>query len=121
MGAFSGEVLISHFGDGRIYAFDRSGEPEGTLRRADGHPLRSDGLWALMPGNRTAAPAPTSGSALGRPASHMGCWAFCARLTTTGNLPGSGVYQSTALAPLSQVIPSGNQRAQPPEPSHQVL
>ncbi len=53
-GEFSGDVLIGNFGDGRIYAFDRSGELEGTLRRADGHPLRVDGLWALMPGNGTA-------------------------------------------------------------------
>ncbi|MDQ1720973.1 MAG: hypothetical protein QOI26_707 [Pseudonocardiales bacterium] len=53
-GDFSGDVLIGNFGDGRIYAYDRSGSPEGTLRRADGHPLAIDGLWALMPGNGTA-------------------------------------------------------------------
>jgi len=56
-GDFSGDVLIGNFGDGRIYAYDRSGDPEGTLRRADGHPLAIDGLWALMPGNGTAGAA----------------------------------------------------------------
>jgi uncharacterized protein (TIGR03118 family) len=53
-GDFSGDVLIGNFGNGRIYAFDRSGEMAGTLRRADGHPIAIDGLWALMPGNGTA-------------------------------------------------------------------
>ncbi|HST48867.1 TIGR03118 family protein [Jatrophihabitans sp.] len=53
-GDFSGKVLVGNFGDGRIYAFDRSGKMAGTLRRADGHPLAIDGLWALMPGNGTA-------------------------------------------------------------------
>jgi uncharacterized protein (TIGR03118 family) len=53
-GEFSGDLLISNFGDGRIYAFDRSGEREGTLRDAHGQPLAIDGLWALMPGNGAA-------------------------------------------------------------------
>jgi uncharacterized protein (TIGR03118 family) len=53
-GEFSGDVLIGNFGDGRIYAFDRSGEREGTLRDANGMPLAIDGLWGLRPGNGTA-------------------------------------------------------------------
>jgi uncharacterized protein (TIGR03118 family) len=53
-GDFAGDLLIGNFGDGRVYAYDRNGEREGTLRRADGNPLAIDGLWALMPGNGTA-------------------------------------------------------------------
>jgi uncharacterized protein (TIGR03118 family) len=53
-GDFAGDLLIGNFGNGRIYAYDRTGEREGTLRRADGTPLAIDGLWALMPGNGTA-------------------------------------------------------------------
>jgi uncharacterized protein (TIGR03118 family) len=53
-GDFTGDVLIGNFGDGRIYAFDRSGEREGTLRGTDGQPLAIDGLWGLKPGNGTA-------------------------------------------------------------------
>lgn len=50
-GDFSGDVLVGNFGDGRIYAFDRSGDREGTLRGTDGKPLVIDGLWGLKPGN----------------------------------------------------------------------
>jgi uncharacterized protein (TIGR03118 family) len=53
-GDFSGDVLIGNFGDGRIYAFDRSGDREGTLRGTDGKPLIIDGLWGLKPGNGTS-------------------------------------------------------------------
>ncbi|MCW2493810.1 MAG: hypothetical protein JWN47_3174 [Frankiales bacterium] len=53
-GDFSGDVLIGNFGDGRIYAFERSGERAGTLRGTNGKPLAIDGLWGLKPGNGTA-------------------------------------------------------------------
>jgi uncharacterized protein (TIGR03118 family) len=53
-GDFSGDVLVGNFGDGRIYAFDRWGHREGTLRAANGRPLAIDGLWALLPGNGTS-------------------------------------------------------------------
>ena len=53
-GDFSGDVLIGNFGDGRIYAFDRSGHREGTLRGTNGKPLVIDGLWGLKPGNGTS-------------------------------------------------------------------
>lgn len=53
-GDFSGDLLIGNFGDGRIYAYEHPGKPEGTLRHADGHPVSIDGLWALLPGNGTA-------------------------------------------------------------------
>ena len=55
-GAFSGDVLVGNFGDGRIYAFSpRSGHLRGTLRNGRGRPIRIDGLWALLPGNGTSA------------------------------------------------------------------
>ena len=53
-GDFAGDVLVGNFGDGRIYAFDRSGDREGTLRGTDGKPLIIDGLWGLKPGNGTS-------------------------------------------------------------------
>ncbi len=53
-GDFSGDVLIGNFGDGRIYAFDRYGHREGTLRASNGRPLVIDGLWGLKPGNGTS-------------------------------------------------------------------
>jgi uncharacterized protein (TIGR03118 family) len=55
-GAFSGDVLVGNFGDGRIHAFDPwSGRLRGVLRDAHGRPIVIDGLWALLPGNGTSA------------------------------------------------------------------
>jgi uncharacterized protein (TIGR03118 family) len=53
-GQFSGDLLVGNFGDGRIHAFGahKLGS-RGTVRNAAGHPVRIDGLWALMPGNGT--------------------------------------------------------------------
>jgi uncharacterized protein (TIGR03118 family) len=54
--AFSGELLVGNFGDGRIHAFDvRTGRLLGVLRDAHGRPIVIDGLWALLPGNGTSA------------------------------------------------------------------
>ena len=51
-GAFSGDLLIGNFGDGRINAFDpRNGRFEGALRDKHGRRLTIDGLWALEFGN----------------------------------------------------------------------
>jgi uncharacterized protein (TIGR03118 family) len=51
-GAFSGDLLVGNFGDGRIHAYDPTTlRLRGTLRRPGGHPVRIDGLWALLPGN----------------------------------------------------------------------
>lgn len=55
-GAFSGDVLVGNFGDGKIHAFDpRSGHLRGVLRDDHGRPISIDGLWALLPGNGTSA------------------------------------------------------------------
>jgi uncharacterized protein (TIGR03118 family) len=55
-GAFSGDVLVGNFGDGRIHAFDPwTGRLRGVLRNGHGRPIAIDGLWGLLPGNGTSA------------------------------------------------------------------
>jgi len=55
-GAFSGDVLVGNFGDGRIHAFDaRTGRLHGVLRDGFGKPITIDGLWGLLPSNGTSA------------------------------------------------------------------
>jgi len=55
-GAFSGDILVGNFGDGRIHAFDPwSGHLRGVLRDSCGRPISIDGLWGLLPGNGTTA------------------------------------------------------------------
>ncbi len=55
-GAFSGDLLVGNFGDGRIHAFDpRTLAPRGTLLNAYHQPVSIDGLWALLPGNGVEA------------------------------------------------------------------
>jgi uncharacterized protein (TIGR03118 family) len=60
-GAFSGDLLIGNFGDGRIHAFEPpatgSGEFEdrGPLHSASGPPIQIDGLWGIAFGNGAAA------------------------------------------------------------------
>ncbi len=57
-GPFAGDLLVGNFGDGRIHAFDpTTGHLDGTLRDGSGQPLQIDGLWGLLPGNGTTAPA----------------------------------------------------------------
>ena len=51
-GAFSGDLLVGNFGDGRINAFDpTTGAFRGTLRHSNGTAIQIDGLWALRFGN----------------------------------------------------------------------
>ena len=51
-GAFSGDLLVGNFGDGKINAYDpRTGGFKGTLMNRDGKPIEIDGLWALRFGN----------------------------------------------------------------------
>jgi uncharacterized protein (TIGR03118 family) len=53
-GRFSGDLLVGNFGDGRIHAFGaHTLARRGTVRNGAGHPIRIDGLWALLPGNGT--------------------------------------------------------------------
>lgn len=58
-GAFSGDLLVGNFGNGRISAYrqrtDGKWVYKGQLRRADGTPVVIDGLWALAFGNGAAA------------------------------------------------------------------
>jgi uncharacterized protein (TIGR03118 family) len=57
-GKFAGDLLVGNFGDGRIHAYNQwTGQLEGTLRDAGGTPITIDGLWGLLPGNGTSAPA----------------------------------------------------------------
>lgn len=54
-GAFSHDLLVGNFGDGRINAFDvKNGTPTGELRGTDNRPLVIDGLWGLAFGNGLA-------------------------------------------------------------------
>lgn len=54
-GRTAGALLVGDFGDGRINVFDaRDGHFRGQLRRANGHPVTIDGLWALLPGTATS-------------------------------------------------------------------
>jgi uncharacterized protein (TIGR03118 family) len=54
-GAFSGDLLIGNFGDGRIHAFDPStGRLLGTLESGKHTPIVIDGLWGLQVGDAAA-------------------------------------------------------------------
>lgn len=47
-GAYSGDLLVGNFGDGRINAFDpETGLYKGTLKDSQGLPIAIDGLWGL--------------------------------------------------------------------------
>jgi uncharacterized protein (TIGR03118 family) len=63
-GAFSGDLLVGNFGDGRIHAYaptaGDSFTPEGALERSSGKVIKIDGLWALEFGNGGAAGPKTS-------------------------------------------------------------
>jgi uncharacterized protein (TIGR03118 family) len=57
-GRFAGDLLVGNFGDGRIHAYDlATGRLAGTLNDTSGQPISIDGLWGLLPGNGTSAPA----------------------------------------------------------------
>ena len=47
-GAFGGDLLVGHFGNGRINAYDpTTGEFQGELSSPGGGPITIDGLWGL--------------------------------------------------------------------------
>jgi len=51
-GAFSNDLLVGNFGDGRINAFDpATGAFLGQLQNPAGHPIDINGLWGLAFGN----------------------------------------------------------------------
>jgi len=59
---FSNDLLVGHFGNGRISAYAKRGANwvyKGQLRHANGAPIEIDGLWAIAFGNGAAA-GPTS-------------------------------------------------------------
>jgi uncharacterized protein (TIGR03118 family) len=60
-GAFSGDLLVGNFGNGKINAFDpTSGNFLGTVSDASGNPVVIDGLWGLTFGNGTSAGDPNA-------------------------------------------------------------
>jgi uncharacterized protein (TIGR03118 family) len=58
-GAYSGDLLVGNFGNGRISAYQKlySGKwvYKGQIRTANGRPIAVDGLWAIAFGNGAAA------------------------------------------------------------------
>jgi uncharacterized protein (TIGR03118 family) len=57
-GAFSNDLLVGNFGDGRINAFDpATGAYRGSMADADAQPLHIKGLWGLSFGNDANAGA----------------------------------------------------------------
>ena len=79
-GAYSGDLLVGNFGNGRISAYqlrstDNKWVYKGQVRVANGKPIAIDGLWA----NRASGTAPlparrtTCTSSPDRPARHTAC------------------------------------------------
>jgi len=58
-GAFSGDLLVGNFGNGRISAYQQRSDGKwvykGQLRVANGTPITIDGLWAIAFGNGATA------------------------------------------------------------------
>jgi uncharacterized protein (TIGR03118 family) len=57
-GAYSGDVLVGNFGNGRISAYQQAGAKwlyKGQIRTASGSPIAIDGLWGLAFGNGASA------------------------------------------------------------------
>lgn len=51
-GEFSGKLLATQFGSGRVAAWDlETGEFEGVMRDVDGNPIEIDGIWGATFGN----------------------------------------------------------------------
>ena len=60
-GAYSNDLLVGNFGDGKINAFDpNSGAFLGVLTNSQGSPLVNDALWALDFGNNSTGSNPNS-------------------------------------------------------------
>jgi uncharacterized protein (TIGR03118 family) len=60
-GAFSNDLLVGNFGDGRIHAFDPATfEERGPLHSTEGRPIAIDGLWALSFGHGAANNGPAT-------------------------------------------------------------
>ena len=50
LGRFSGDILVGNFGNGKVNAFDSTGDFLDTLRDGGDKPLVIDGLWTLTLG-----------------------------------------------------------------------
>jgi uncharacterized protein (TIGR03118 family) len=59
-GIFSGDILVGNFGDGRISAFDTSGNFKGQLIDPQGNPLTINSLWSLQFGTGAPNNGPTN-------------------------------------------------------------
>jgi uncharacterized protein (TIGR03118 family) len=59
-GLFSGDILVGNFGDGRISAFDTSGNFKGQLFDPQGNLLTINKLWSLQFGTGAANNGPTN-------------------------------------------------------------
>ena len=53
-GAFSNDILVGNFGDGKITAFNQAGVRKGQLSDANDDPIVLEGLWGLAFGNNKA-------------------------------------------------------------------
>jgi uncharacterized protein (TIGR03118 family) len=54
-GAFSNDLLVGNFGDGRINAYNpTTGAFLGTMTNRDGNPIAVNGLWGLIFGDKSA-------------------------------------------------------------------
>jgi uncharacterized protein (TIGR03118 family) len=57
-GAYSGDLLVGNFGNGRINAYAQTGSKwvyKGQIRTASGSPITIDGLWGIAFGNGASA------------------------------------------------------------------
>lgn len=55
-GRFGGDVIIGHFGDGRLNAYDpATGDFDGQLNQPQGGAIQIEGLWGLAFGNGTVS------------------------------------------------------------------
>jgi uncharacterized protein (TIGR03118 family) len=58
-GAYSGDLLVGNFGNGRISAYQQRTDGKwvykGQMRTANGAPITIDGLWAIAFGNGSSA------------------------------------------------------------------
>ena len=59
-GLFSGDILVGNFGDGRINAFDTSGNFKGQFFDPQGNPMTINRLWSLQFGTGAPNNGPTN-------------------------------------------------------------
>ena len=111
-GAYSGDLLVGNFGNGRISAYqlrstDNKWVYKGQVRVASGAPIAIDGLWAIAFGNGASA-GPTNNLyfAAGRAAARTACSASSPRVAGPGSKregpsgggPSRGCGRATATA-----------------------